>query len=161
MSQRGRPIGVGRARSPLPTEPMTPEQIQLVRSSWPAVAARAESLSSDFYAHLFAIDDSAARLFAGVDMASQRRKLMQSLTVVVHALDDPDRLLPAIAALAKRHTRYGVEPHHFDSVGESLLYALSRVLGSAFSAELHNAWTDAYALVASVMQRALTRAAAT
>jgi hypothetical protein len=76
------------------------------------------------------------------------------------ALDDPDRLLPPLAALAKRHTHYGVEPHHFDSVGAALLHALAETSGSAFTPELRNAWEEAYALVASVMQRALIRAAA-
>jgi hemoglobin-like flavoprotein len=93
-------------------------------------------------------------------MTSQRSKLAQSLAVVVKALDDSDRLLPPLAALAKRHTHYGVEAHHFDSVGEALLHALGKTLGSAFTAELHAAWAEAYAFVASVMQRALIRTAA-
>lgn len=139
---------------------MTPDQIQLVRSSWPVVAANADALTATFYAHLFEIDDSAARLFVGVEMTSQRSKLAQSLAVVVKALDDSDRLLPPLAALAKRHTQYGVQPHHFDSVGEALLHALAKTLGSAFTRELHDAWADAYALVASVMRRALIRVAA-
>jgi hemoglobin-like flavoprotein len=139
---------------------MTPDQIQLVRSSWPVVAANADALTATFYAHLFEIDDSAARLFVGVEMTSQRSKLAQSLAVVVKALDDTDRLLPPLAALAKRHTHYGVEPHHFDSVGEALLHALATTLGSSFTTELRNAWGQAYALVASVMQRALIRTAA-
>jgi len=139
---------------------MTPDQILLVRSSWPAVAADTETLAIHFYAHLFEIDDSAARLFAGVDMTSQRKKLGQALGVVVHALDDPDLLLPAIAALGKRHATYGVEHHHFDSVGEALIVALAAIHGDGFEPELHAAWLDAYTLVASVMRRALVRAAA-
>jgi len=138
---------------------VTPDQISLVRSSWPNIAANADSLTTAFYAHLFAIDDSAARLFAGADMDAQRAKLTQSLAIVVQTLDDPDRLLPPLAALAKRHTRYGVEPHHFDSVGEALLHALAKTSGGALTPELHGAWSAAYALVASVMQRALIRAA--
>ena len=155
----------GRPRSLLPPlpftiTPVTPEQISLVRTSWPAIAANVDALTTVFYAHLFEIDHSAARLFTGVDMEGQRTKLAQSLAVVVKALDDSDRLLPPLAALAKRHTHYGVEPHHFDSVGEALLHALAATLGSSFTAEMRHAWVEAYALVASVMQRALIRAAA-
>ena len=73
---------------------MTPDQISLVRSSWPILEANADSLSTTFYAYLFSIDHGAARLFAHVDMEGQRMKLVQSLAVVVHALDDTDRLLP-------------------------------------------------------------------
>jgi hemoglobin-like flavoprotein len=138
---------------------VTPDQISLVRSSWPILEANADSLSTTFYAYLFSIDHGAARLFAHVDMEGQRMKLVQSLSVVVHALDDTDRLLPPLAALAKRHTRYGVELHHFHSVGEALIHALGETLGSAFTPELLRAWTDAYALITSVMQRALLRAA--
>jgi hemoglobin-like flavoprotein len=136
---------------------MTSDQILLVRSSWPLIAERGDELSAQFYDGLFAIDASAARLFAGVDMTAQRAKLMQSLAVIVHALDDIDQLLPVVAALGKRHTRYGVEDHHFDSVGEALLLAFGVTLGTAFTPELRSAWTVAYALVASVMRRALTR----
>ena len=138
---------------------MTSEQIVLVRASWPVIAEHADTLTARFYEHLFAIDDSAARLFTGVDMAAQQQKLAQTLAVVVKALDDVDRLLPAVAALGKRHTHYGVEDRHFDSVGEALLAALSDTLGAAFSAELRTAWAVAYALIASVMRRALVRGA--
>jgi hemoglobin-like flavoprotein len=123
------------------------------------VAANAEALTIHFYAHLFEIDDSAARLFAGVDMASQRERLAQALAVVVNALHDPDTLLPAIAALGKRHANYGVDHHHFDSVGEALVSALGAVLAAEFTLDVQTAWTEAYALVASVMRRALIRAA--
>lgn len=130
-----------------------------MRDSWAAAAANADALTTSFYANLFEIDPSAARLFAGVDMDAQRTKLAQALAVVVHALDDPDRLLPPLAALGKRHTRYGVEPHHFDSVGAALLRALASTLGSAFTADVHDAWARAYGLVAAVMRRALERTA--
>ena len=137
---------------------MNSEQTLLVRSSWPAVAANADMLTVRFYETLFEIDDSAARLFAGIDMTTQRTRLAQALAVVVNSLDDPDRLLPAIAALGKRHAHYGVESHHFDSVGQALLVALADSLGEEFNPDVRRAWTDAYALVASVMRRALIRA---
>jgi hemoglobin-like flavoprotein len=137
---------------------MTPDQIRLVRSSWPAVSTAADALATHFYSRLFEIDDTAARLFAGVDMNSQRQKLTKSLDVVVSALDDPDQLLPTVAALGKRHTKYGVEHHHFDSVGEALVGAIGATMGDEFTAEHHAAWTEAYTLVASVMRRALIRA---
>ena len=137
---------------------MTSEQTVLVRSSWPIVATNADALTRFFYKRLFEIDHSAATLFADVDMALQRKRLEQTLAVVVAALDDPDSLLPAIAALGRRHATYGVEHHHFDSVGEALLASLGDTLGDAFTVELRTAWGNAYALIASVMRRALVRA---
>jgi len=136
---------------------MTPDQILLVRSSWPAIAGNADALTTHFYAHLFEIDHSAAHLFSGVDMTAQKQKLAQALSVVVHALDNIDTLLPALAGLAKRHMNYGVEDRHFDSVGDALLWALNDVLGDAFTPDVHDAWAQAYAIVSSVMRRPLAR----
>jgi hemoglobin-like flavoprotein len=138
---------------------MTSDQIAIVRGTWPAVAADANSLALRFYARLFEIDHGAARLFAHVDMDAQRKKLIQALTVVVASLDEPDRLLNVVGALGKRHVHYGVEDHHFDSVGEALIDALHAVLGALFTPEAQAAWLEAYTLVASVMRRAFIRAA--
>jgi hemoglobin-like flavoprotein len=137
---------------------MNSDQIALIRETWPAVASKADALTATFYARLFEIDEGAARLFVHVDMSAQRKKLAQTLAVVVHALDDPDALLPAVSALGKRHTHYGVESHHFDSVGEALLTALGSTLGADYTQEIHDAWADAYAVLAAVMKRALVRA---
>jgi hemoglobin-like flavoprotein len=140
---------------------VTPEQLILIRSSWPDAAARADDLAIAFYARLFEIDNDAAQLFAGVDMGAQREKLVRSLTVVVHALDDPTRLLREIAPLGRRHAGYGVEARHFDSVGSALLAALADVCGNNFTPELREAWASTYALIASVMQRAIDKSQAT
>lgn len=136
---------------------MTPDQILLVRASWPAIAANADALTTTFYDTLFEIDDSAARLFAGVDMTAQRTKVAQTLAVAVNSLDDLDVLLPAVVALGKRHAAYGIEDRHFDSVGTALLQAFSATLGDAFTPELQNAWSEAYGSISAVMRRELVR----
>jgi hemoglobin-like flavoprotein len=139
---------------------MNPDHIAIVRSSWPAIATRDEALTVRFYEVMFEIDESAARLFASVDMASQRAKLFASLTVIVDALDDLDQLLPAVAELGRRHATYGVQRRHFDVVGQSLGLAIERVLGDDFTPAVREAWAEAYALVSAVMMRALDRALA-
>lgn len=137
---------------------MTPEQIQLVRATWENAAGDPDILTTNFYAHLFAIDSGIARMFGGVDMATQKKKLAQALAVVVTALDDLDSLLPALSALGKRHVNYGVESRHFDAVGDALIWALRDAIGDAFTPDVQHAWGDAYAVVASVMRRPLERA---
>ena len=134
---------------------MTPEEIRLVRSSWSMIAERSDAFSARFYDHLFVIDAGAAQLFNGVDMTIQRWKLAQTLGVVVQALDDLDTLLPAVAALGRRHTRYGVLHHHFDSVGAALLQAFVDTLGQQFTPTVRAAWVRAYSLVATEMQKGL------
>ena len=119
------------------------------------VAERADAFTARFYDHLFVIDPGAAQLFTGVDMSVQQWKLAQTLGVVVQSLDDLETLLPAVAALGRRHTRYGVLRHHFDSVGAALLQAFVDTLGQRFTPAVRAAWTQAYNLVATEMQKGL------
>jgi hemoglobin-like flavoprotein len=153
----GRHVETPVSGRPEPNIVMTSDQVLLVRSTWPLIAERSDELSARFYDRLFAMDDSAARLFAGVDMTAQRAKLIHTLGFVVKVLDDVDCLLPAVAALGKRHAHYGVEHRHFDSVGDALLLAYADTLGPAFTPQLREAWAAAYAFIASVMRRALVR----
>jgi len=136
---------------------MNPDQTALLRESWSCVTRNPDQLTVRFYGHLFEIDEDTARLFAGVDMDAQRAKLMHALTLVVDAVDDTDRLLPALAALGKRHAAYGIETRHFDIVADALLWALSDVLGDKFTPHVRESWARAYRLIASVMLRALER----
>jgi nitric oxide dioxygenase len=139
-----------------PNHAVTPDTVLAVRASWPAIARQADALTRRFYRNLFGYDPSAARLFRGVDMTAQRARLVQALTVVVRALDDIDRLLPPLIALGSRHSKYGVESHHFDSVGRALIQALSETLGEEFTPEVRAAWGEAYGVIASVMRRAMS-----
>ena len=133
---------------------MSPETRQLVHDSWTLAAPAAEELARDFYARLFEIDPAASRLFAAADMGAQRRKFGDMLGAIVRAMDEPDSLVAASAALGRRHAGYGVEDRHYDRVGEALDWALGRTLGDAFTPDVRAAWREAYALLASVMRRA-------
>jgi len=119
------------------------------------IAERAEVFTARFYDHLLTNDTGAAQLFTGVDMSVQQWKLAQTLGVIVQALDDLDTLLPAVAALGRRHTRYGVMHRHFESVGAALLEAFVDTLGPRFTPAIRAAWTNAYSLIAAEMQKAL------
>ena len=50
----------------------------------------------------------------------------------------------------RRHVHYGVQDHEYDSVGTALLWTLERGLGSEFTPEVRNAWTEVYLLVAAL-----------
>jgi nitric oxide dioxygenase len=130
---------------------MTPRQAQLVRESWPAVAAIGPQAASLFYERLFAVDPSLRAMFRS-DIGEQGKKLIAMLGTAVAALDEIATLLPSLHALGRRHVGYGVRAVHYDAVGAALLWTLERGLGRAFSDELRLAWTAVYAALASAMQ---------
>ena len=139
---------------------MTPEQRQIVQDTWQQVIPIADTAAQMFYARLFAIDPTTRPLFKAESLAEQRRKLMQVLGVAVHGLAHLDDLLPVVEDLGRRHERYGVTAAHYDSVGSALLWTLEQGLGKAWSADAKAAWSEAYALLSGVMQRASVLAAA-
>jgi hemoglobin-like flavoprotein len=132
---------------------MTPRQIELVRSSFAIVAPIADVAATIFYRRLFDLDPALRDLFPA-DLTAQRRNLMQTLTVVVRELDRLDQIVPAVEALGRRHTGYGVRSEHFETVGAALLETLEEGLGDVFTSETRDAWAAAYGLLAGVMQEA-------
>lgn len=123
---------------------LTPEQKQLVRSTWALVKPIQEDAARLFYGRLFEIDPSTKPLFASTDMAKQGKKLMQTINVAVAGLERLDAILPAVEALGRRHVGYGVREVHYESVGAALLWTLEQGLGEEFTPEVEEAWAETY-----------------
>src|SRR6267154_625041 len=122
---------------------MTPDDVELVQSTFERVRPISEAAARMFYSRLFEIAPEVKPLFKG-DMAEQGRKLMATLAVVVGSLHSLQTILPAVSTLAKKHVEYGVKPSHYASVGAALLWTLERGLGAAWTPEAATAWTNAY-----------------
>lgn len=132
---------------------MTPQDIQLVQAGFEKVAHIAETAASLFYGRLFEIDPSAKPLFRG-DLTAQGNMLMQTLGTAIRNLHKPDSIMAAVQALGRRHVNYGVQPAHYDSVGQALLWTLEQGLGPDFTPAARAAWTQAYTLLAGIMMQA-------
>lgn len=129
---------------------MTPDQIDLVQSSFAKVVPIADAAAGLFYGRLFEIAPETKALFHG-DMGEQGRKLMTTLGVVVNGLKDLDAILPAAKSLAVKHVGYGVTATHYTPVGEALIWTLEQGLGAAFTPDVKNAWLTAYGALSGVM----------
>jgi nitric oxide dioxygenase len=136
---------------------MTQHQIELVQSSFSQVLPILEPATMMFYDRLFELDPSLRAMFR-TPQAEQARKLGHVLTVVVKGLSRPEQILPAVEELGRRHANYGVQPEHYATVGAALLWTLQSGLGEAFTAEVHEAWSSAYSLLSSTMQKAAAEA---
>ena len=130
--------------------PMTPDQIDLVQSSFARVAPIADVAADLFYARLFEIAPEVKPLFRG-DMREQGRKLMTTLGVVVASLKNLEAVLPAAKALAVKHVGYGVGAAHYRPVGEALIWTLDKGLGDGFTPATKEAWLAAYGALSGVM----------
>jgi hemoglobin-like flavoprotein len=138
---------------------MTPEQIVLVQESFKKVVPIKDLAADMFYNRLFTLDPSLRPLFKG-DMKEQGRKLMAMIATAVGGLTRLESIVPAVEALGQRHGDYGVQPSHYDTVAEALLWTLEKGLGEAFTDDVKEAWVATYGILSSTMIAAAEKKAA-
>jgi len=132
---------------------MTPENQVLVRDTFARVVPIAPQAAALFYDRLFVLDPSLKLLFKG-DMIEQGRLLMAMIGTAVDNLDKLETIVPAVQDLGRWHATYGVQSAHYDIVASALLWTLGQALGNAFTAPVEAAWTEAYTILATVMNDA-------
>jgi hemoglobin-like flavoprotein len=127
---------------------VTPSQIALVEASLDQLDL--EHLAAVFYERAFAADPALAEMFTA-DPAVQRARFGRELSEIVRSIRSIDTFGPAARSLGVRHRGYGVRAAHYRLMGGALLGALAEETGSAWNAELEEAWTLAYNLIAEMM----------
>jgi hemoglobin-like flavoprotein len=125
--------------------------VELLESSFAQVKSKGLELTERFYAVLFADYPEVQPLFVSTHMEKQGKQLFQSLVFTVDHLSKTDELVKALKGLGTRHVQYGVLPLHYPMVGSSLLKAFEATLGTAWTPDVHQAWAEAYGVVAQVM----------
>ena len=137
---------------------MKPDDAQLVRNGWAELAPGADALGQEFYARLFALAPETREMFAGADLAAQRRKFVDMLAMLVRLADDSADIVAETIPLAQRHVQYGVNERHLEIGREALVATIASALGERFTPEARQAWAHFYDLATAVMRRARERA---
>ncbi|MCE7982930.1 MAG: hemin receptor [Caldilinea sp. CFX5] len=130
---------------------MNPQQIEIVQQTFAQAIPLASLVAERFYQRLFELDPTLRPLFRG-DLKQQGEKLMTMLAAAVNGLNQPAAIADTVRQLGQRHAGYGVQPHHYTTVGEALLWTLAHFFGPAFTHEVKDAWLAAYTLLAGLMQ---------
>lgn len=125
--------------------------VPILEQSFNLVEPRATELASSFYENLFTNHPEARSLFANTDMEKQKKKLIMSLVYVVGNLRYPDHLTSTLKDLGAKHVTYGAMSEHYPLVGAALLQTLETYLGSHWTPEVQQAWTDAYHEIGRIM----------
>ncbi len=130
---------------------LTEQQIQLLETSFAAVAPRGAELVELFYEHLFADYPEVIPMFANTVPAEQQKKLLASLKLVVDNIRKPEKLGPALEQMGARHVQYGTKEAHYPAVGATLLKSLAEIAGDLWNDELQDAWATAYGAISEIM----------
>jgi len=124
-----------------------------ITASFARIAPRADEFCARVYERLFTDAPELRSLFPA-EMAAQRRKLFGALVAVVDNLQHPERLIPLLEDLGRRHAAYGAKPEDFDTLGAALLGAIGD-FDEYLQDHARSAWSRAYGHIAQTMQRGL------
>ena len=131
---------------------MTPQQVNLIKSSFATIFFTRDESAKLFYDRLFTVAPRLRPLFKS-DMESQGRKLMDTLRwpsprcVTRKASTTCFMIRPSATSATAR------PPADYDLVGDALLWMLEQQLGKDYTPEVRVAWTELYRAVADAMQR--------
>lgn len=127
--------------------------VDLLEQSFERIKPFANDFVASFYENLFAAHPEVRPLFANIEMEQQRKKLLNSLVLIVENLRNPEVLGTVLNSLGARHIGYGAIPKYYPAVGQTLLLTFEQYLQDNWTPELKQAWTDAYgAIVAQMLQ---------
>ena len=130
--------------------PLSPRQKNQIRQSFESLAEYSDSAVLLFYGRLFEIAPNLRPLFK-IDIRVQARKLMDTLSTVVAALDNFEQLRDRLTDLGRKHVGYGVQPQDYDTLRKALLWALGQALGAELDRETKAAWDELLIAISAVM----------
>jgi hemoglobin-like flavoprotein len=104
-----------------------------------------------FYTTLSRLHPEVKPLLAQTNMEEQARKLMATLSLVVHALKNPEVLASTMRRLGRRQKALGVRAEHYPMIAEALLATFSSRLGEQWTTEMQTAWIEAYEAMVGLM----------
>ncbi len=123
----------------------------LLKQSFDMIIPQKEAFAHSFYQRLFSDYPTTRQMFARTDMARQEGSLMATLAVVVSGVERGDNLTPTLRTLGQKHQQYGALPEHYPLVGGVLLETFHEYLGPKFTAEMQDAWSQAFEVISTQM----------
>lgn len=126
------------------------QTLVLIREGFAAVTARPDVFAAELYADFFTSNPRYRRFFE-VDPARRDARTLEIAARIVTELDRPGALLPLLRKYALEYRKYRVGESHYRAFAGSIMTALERTIGPAWTYEAAVAWVDELTMVASAM----------
>src|SRR5258708_37727163 len=100
---------------------MTPRQKQLVKETWQSLQENIGPAAGGLFAEkIYELDPDLKKFFDG----EQSTRLLAIVNNMIVNIDTFETISEDIRALGKKHVRYNVQRHQYDTVGKALLWTL-------------------------------------
>lgn len=125
-------------------------QVSILESSF-ALIKDPRRFTNHFYETLFDRIPQTRAMFVNTNFIQQKQKLWSSIELVCENLRRPDLLSGVLKGLGATHVQYGVKPEHYALAGDIFLATFAECLGDAWTEEVKQAWSAAYATIQTLM----------
>jgi len=132
---------------------LSPEQIELVRTSWEQVMPRSDLTAALLFEGPYKFDPQLKPLLV-TEIKQHGRRLMPKITAPGLGVIKPAKSVPMSEDPGRRQGCYGLQNSRFDSVDATFPWSLGKGLGTRFSTELKVAWATVFTLLATTMKHA-------
>ncbi|UJR12632.1 hypothetical protein I4U23_016807 [Adineta vaga] len=132
--------------------PLSDKQKEIIKSTAPLLRENGKEITSIFYRDMFKAHPHLLNMFnqTNLKIGTQPLALANTIYLAAENIDNLDALMPWIRIVGHKHRALMVQPHHYKTVGHFLLSAITEVLGDKATAEVLEAWSTAYGIIASV-----------
>lgn len=132
---------------------LSSSMITTVKATAPLLADHGYAIIQRFYTRLFQAHPALQNIFnrRHQERGEQQRALASALHAYAAHVDNVGALHTALTRIAHKHASVGVKPEQYPLVGHHLLAAIQEELGSAATAEVMAAWTEAYQALATIL----------
>jgi len=139
-----------------PQTTLTGGQIDIIKATAPVVAEHALDITNTFYPLMFEAYPQVRQVFNQSHQAggSQPQALANSIIAYATHIENPGVLAPALETIVQKHVSLNITPPQYAIVGECLMAAIGKVLGSAVTADVADAWGAAYWQLANLLIKA-------
>ncbi len=132
---------------------MTPQHIELVKSTVPVLRENGVALTQYFYNRMLTNNPDLKNVFNMDHQSSGRQPRALAAAVLAYAenIENPSVLAKAIEHITTKHVSLNIQADQYAIVGENLLHSISEVLNVPFESDLIAAWKEAYLQLADIL----------
>lgn len=131
---------------------LTDKHIDIVKSTIPLLENAGPALTTYFYQRLFTHNPELKDIFnmSNQDTGRQQVALFEAIAAYAKNIENLSALTTAVERIAQKHTSFNIQAEHYAVVGHHLIETLRELAPEAFTADVEEAWTNAYQFLAGI-----------
>ncbi len=131
---------------------LTEQDITLVKSTIPLLEEAGPAITEYFYQRMFKHNPELQDIFNMSNQHTGRQKvaLFEAIAAYAKNIENLGALTSAVERIAHKHTSFNIQPDHYNIVGHHLLATLRELAPDAFTADIEQAWANAYQFLAQI-----------